>query len=243
MSQTLLVGCSYLSRLTYRLHDDDLHINGKKYKILASPGSGNQAISARVLYEVSQQTYDRVIVLWSGVNRLDFPVSDELNNTYPKNSSGNWVSRCPVGSAVWFHSGGILGTGPTEKSATPEALKQFFQTQYLGTTSGSKYLSELTLMSIATTQSVLDKMKIPYQMGFIYNAYKPAAKDPNEHTLGKLDRSSPLFRLIDWYSFTQYQPPYEWAKQNNKLEADHFHPTRNAMIEWFRLGFDIDLTV
>lgn len=231
--RTLIVGCSFVSRLTYRF-DTDLPVNAQKYHVIDNSGAGNTALAACVLQAVSEQKYERVIVLWTGVNRLDQPMSSNLGI-----SNRSMISQ--TGNILWHHSGGKLGAG-VEVGAS-SVLKNIFYEQYLYAENNKQYLSDLTLMSIASVQGVLVKQGIPYQMGFIYNAYKPAAKDPNEHTLGKLDRSSPLFRLIDWYSFTQYQPPYEWAKQNNKLEADHFHPTRNAMIEWFRLGFDIDLTV
>ena len=87
MNKTLIVGCSFVARLTYRLSDDDYHVNAQKYTILSSPGSGNQALAARTIYELSQNKYDQVVVLWSGINRLDFPVSAELNKTYPKNKT------------------------------------------------------------------------------------------------------------------------------------------------------------
>lgn len=241
MSRTLIVGCSFVARLTYRLNDDDYHVNAKKYNILSSPGSGNQAIAARTIYEISQNDYDQVVILWSGINRLDFPVSEELNRTYPENKPDAWISRCHVGSMVWFHSGGILGSGPGELSATPEPLKRFFQTQYLGTTSGSRYLSELTLLSILSTQATLEKRKIPYQMGFIYDTQKSIPLETEEHSHGRLSHDSPLHSQVDWTKFTKFESPYEWAKQQRRLENDNYHPTRNAMIEWFRLAMNIDL--
>lgn len=241
MEKTLLVGCSFLARLTYRLSDSDLHVNAKKYNVLASPGSGNQSIAANTIYEVSQNHYNRVMVLWSGINRLDFPVSAELNKTYPENKEGAWISRCSVGSMVWFHSGGMLGSGPGELSATPEPLKRFFQTQYLGTTSGSKYLTELTLLSILSTQAVLEKNKIPYQMGFIYDTQKSIPIETEEHSHGVMYKDTPLYNAVDWKKFTRFEAPYEWAKKNNTLESDNYHPTRNAMIEWLKLAADIDV--
>jgi len=81
MSKTLLVGCSFVDRLTYRLNNDDYHIDAKRYQVLSSPGTGNQAIAARTIYQLSQDTYDQVVVMWSGINRLDFPISQELQKT------------------------------------------------------------------------------------------------------------------------------------------------------------------
>ncbi len=240
MARTLLVGCSFLARLTYRLSEDDYHVNAQKYNVLASPGSGNQALAARTIYEVSQNSYDQVVVLWSGINRLDFPISQELQKTYPSNSEELWTACCSVGSMAWYHSGGICGSG-TGESATPEPLRQFFRTQYLGTTSGSKYLTELSLLGVLSTQTVLDKMKIPYQMGFIYDTQKSIPIETEEHSHGLMYRDTPLYSAVDWAKFTRFESPYEWAKRNKRLENDNYHPTRNAMVEWFKLAMDIDL--
>ena len=237
MTRTLLVGCSFLARLTYRLQDDDLHVNAHRYQILASSGSGNQALAARTIYQVARESYDQVVVLWSGINRLAFSISQELQKTYSTNST--WAACCPVGSMVWYHSGGMLGSG-TEEHTAPATLAKFFKTQYLGTSSGSLYLSELTLLNILSTQGVLEKLKIPYQMGFIYDTQRQLL-DSQEHFHGVMDCNTPLYSAVDWTKFTRFEPPYEWAKQRKLLENDHYHPTRNAMIEWFRLAMNIDL--
>lgn len=240
MSKTLLVGCSFLARLTYRLSNDDYHVNAQKYTVLASPGSGNQAIAARTIYEVTQNKYDQVVVLWSGINRLDFPISQELQKTFPPTRENLYAACCPVGSMAWYHSGGILGSG-TGESATPDPLKQFFRTQYLGTTSGSKYLTELTLLSILSTQAVLDKANIPYQMGFIYDTQHSIPGEQEEHSHGIMYKDTPLYNAVDWTKFTRFDSPYEWAKRTNRLESDQYHPTRNAIIDWFQLAMNIDL--
>jgi hypothetical protein len=241
MSQTLLVGCSFLERLNFRLSNDDYHVNAKKYTVLASAGSGNQALAARTIYEVSQKKYDQVVVLWSGINRLDFPVSEELNRAYPENKPGYWVARCHIGSQVWFHSGGMLGLGTNDLTTTPEPIKKFFQTQYLGTESGSKYLTELSLLSILSTQAVLDKAKIPYQMGFIYDTQRSILGEQQEHSHGMMYKDTPLCNAVDWTKFTRFESPYEWAKRVSRLEQDNYHPTRNAIIDWFKLAMNIDL--
>lgn len=239
MTQTLLVGCSFLARLTYRLSKDDLHINAKNFKILASPGSGNQALAARTIYEVSQEHYDQVAVIWSGINRLDFPISEELQRTYPVNVD-QWAAGCNIGSMAWYHSGGMLGSG-TGDSGTPEPVRQWFRTQYLGTVSGSLYLTDLSLLAIASCQAVLEQKKIPYQMAFIYDTQRSIPMEQEEHSHGVMDKSSPLYNLINWRKFTTFESPYEWAKRLGRLENDNYHPTRNAIIDWFRLAMNIDL--
>jgi hypothetical protein len=36
--------------------------------------------------------------------------------------------------------------------------------------------------------------------------------------------------------------PYEWAMRREQLEGDQYHPTRNAMIDWFREQMGVDIT-
>ena len=240
MPATLLVGCSFLARLTYRMSDTDLAIDAKKYHVLASSGSGNQAIAARTIYQLSEHQYDHVIVLWSGINRVDFPISCDLHKTYPPNTKNQWTAYCSVGSMAWYHSGGILGTG-TQNSHTPKSIKKFFQTQYLGAAANSCYLTDLSLLSIISTQAVLDSRDQSYQMAFIYDTQRNTFNHEQEHSFGCMDTSSPLYNMINWKKFCRFEAPYEWAKMSGKLETDQLHPTRNAMIEWFRLAMNIDL--
>jgi hypothetical protein len=240
MARTLLVGCSFLDRLNYRLNHDDYHINAKKYHVLASCGSGNQAIAARTIYQMSQDNYDHVIVVWSGINRLDFPISQELDRTYKPNTETNWVAKCGIGSMVWHHSTGMLGH-VTQRSATPEPLHQFFRTQYLGTEPGSRYLTDLSLLSIISTQAVLEKTTKSYQMAFIYDTQQSSLNDIEQQSHGAMDTTSPLYNMVDWKAFTRFESPYEWSKRSLRLESDNYHPTRNAMIDWFNLAMNIDL--
>jgi hypothetical protein len=240
MRKTLLVGCSFVDRLNYRLNNDDYHIDAKKYQVLSSPGSGNQAIAARTIYQLSQDTYDQVVVVWSGINRLDFPISQALQKTYPPVRDNLWPASCGAGSMAWYHSGGICGSG-TGESATPEPLRQFFRTQYLGAESGSTYLTEMTLLSIISCQAVLEKLGVSYQMAFIYDTQRSIPQEIHEHCHGIMDATSPLYFMVNWKKFTRFDSPYEWAKQHNRLETDQYHPTRNAMIDWFRLAMNIDL--
>jgi hypothetical protein len=234
-----MIGCSFMSRLQAR-YNGDMGINAAKYHVLASPGTGNQAIAARAMHQLSQQHYDHVVVLWSGINRVDFPVSEELQRTQHNNPDGDWVASCNIGNMAWYHSGGFLGTGVF--GAVPDPVQIFMRAQYLGSEPNSQYLSELTLMSIVNLQSLLVARGISYKMAFIYNTEHGDIGCREEHAHGKLDRTSSLNNLVDWSKFNMNSNPYEWAKHQDRLESDQYHPTRNAMIEWFKEHMSIDMT-
>jgi len=232
MSCTLLVGCSFLSHLNL----ENVHlINSDKYTILASPGAGNQAIAAQAIYEVCRTQYDQVVVIWSGINRVDIPIGAHLSRHYQAHGKGH-LYQWQIGNMSWFHSGGMLG----DTKQTPNAIKNFLQIQYMSEADQNQYLTELSLLSIVSTQAVLNQRKIPYQMGFIYDV-KSTEYDRFENCHGTIDQQTPLYHSVDWTKFTDYTSPYVWARDHNRLKEDGYHPTNDAMIDWFRLAMNIDL--
>jgi len=224
LSKILIAGCSYVHKLKF-----DERINHSQYSIHGSPGAGNQAIAARVIYELAQQNFDQVIVLWSGVNRLDMPVPLPLHRTFDY----NFVDV--VGSIAWYHSGGIGCSG--QSAEAPRTVKQYFDTLYVG--ADQDYLSELTLHSILSVQTLLKDQNIPYKMCFIYDIHSSC---PGQHEVshGTLSKTSPVYAQIDWSSFGA-EPPWEWATSQNRLDQTEYYPTRDAFFDWFREQMNIDL--
>ena len=242
--KTLIVGCSFCSTLgeqrpeQWQLHPD--------VTVASTSGTGNQAIAARVLYECSQNTYNRVIVIWTGINRLDLIVPRTLHETYPGAQEGSpgYSYYTPLKSEVWYHSGGF-GAGWYWDDRCPTDIKQYFKTQYL--TATPQYMSDITLSSIANTQNLLTVSNINYDMSFIYDIHRDYRTDKSrrlENVLGRLVSDSPYYDLVNWNKIKTKNTAYEWATQNpSRLESDTFHPTRNAMREWIDLTFGLDIAV
>lgn len=237
--KTLIVGCSFCSTLgeqkpnNWKLNPD--------ISVRATSGTGNQAIAARVAYECAQNNYDRVIVIWTGINRLDTAITRDLHETFP----GAWegtprYSFCtPLGRTIWYHSGGQAGSWTWDK-ACPQDIRQIFKTQYLG--ADSVYLTDISLLNILNTQNLLDRLGVDYQMGFIYNPFADYIQTKHEHYFGTVNKNSPYFSLVDWQKINTELTAFEWAEQQrDRLESDQLHPTRNAMKEWVKLAFNIDL--
>jgi len=240
---TLIVGCSFVQNL----NDSRNNVNRQNWHTVGTSGSGNQAIAAQVINQCSQQNYKEVIVLWSGINRLDFPIGKSLHDIMPKDSDNypDYSYYTIINDIVWYHSGGFMLSGTSDKS--PPWFRNWCQTQYKS--ASSKYLTELSLLSIIQTQSFLQARNIPYKMSFIYDIdYDYERHYSKNHSgcyvepgCGKIDRSSKLIDLVDWSAFTTHQPPYEFAREIHQLE-DGFHPRFPAMNEWFKRVFSIDLT-
>jgi len=240
---TLIVGCSFVKNL----NNPEYSVNLDRWTLAGSSGSGNQAIAARVLHECAQKNYREVIVIWSGINRLDFPVGLSWHRAMPLDSEGypKYSYYSVMGDVVWYHSGGYMLSGCSSDS--PDWFRNWCKTQYKS--SSPRYLTDLSLQCIIQTQSFLKSQSIPYKMSFIYDIdfdYERHFTDGHrgcyiEPGCGKMDKSSDLVNLVNWSNFTSHCPPYEYAKSIDQLE-DGFHPTGPAMIDWFNRALNIDLT-
>lgn len=225
MSKTLIAGCSYVHKLKF-----DPKVNRDRFDIWGSPGSGNQAIAARVAHQVTTNQYQKVLVLWSGVNRLDAPIGLNLHETF------NYRYFDCVGPVAWYHSGGIGVSG--QSSEAPKMIKQYFDTMYLG--ADQDYLSELTLQNILAVQSLLQVRNIDYQMSFIYDVSSKRVEQ-HENSHGYLTTDSKLYSCVDWTKFCS-QAPWNWAVDRYCVEENEYYPTAEAFRQWFQEQMQVDLT-
>lgn len=239
--KTLIVGCSFCTTLgeqksgQWQLSPD--------VTVQATSGTGNQAIAARVLYECSRSHYNRVIVIWTGINRLDTVITRALHETYPGalDSRPEYNFCTPLEGSVWYHSGGQAGSWTWDKTC-PRDIQQIFKTQYLG--ADSRYLTDSSLSNIVLTQSFLQSRGIEHDMSFIYNPFADYSETPYDHCFGTINQTSAYFDLINWQEIKLENTAFEWAKsQEFAMESDTLHPTRNAMRTWIDLTFGIDIAV
>lgn len=256
IERTLLIGCSYLDvGMRQPLPPWD-KINYRKFLFKEMVAAGNRAIAAKVKYEVSQSNYEHVVVLWSGINRIDVPVSvaqfENLPNTY------KFINR--IGDQVWYLSGGICGSWQ-QGDDCPDYIKSVFREEFLRQTPRSA--SDTTLKSIVDTQEFLEQRGQSYSMSFIYDIHadynnnldvignkfpRTTAVDrwPNwlalEHCLGQVDTQSPWYDQVDWTKFSAEKTPYEYCADRDMLEKDKFHPSKDGLKRWFETQMDICLT-
>lgn len=256
INRTLLVGCSYLDvGMRHPIPPWD-KINYRKYLFKEMVAAGNKAIAAKVKYEISQSNYEHLIVLWSGINRIDVPVSatafGSLPNTY------KFIN--PIGDQVWYLSGGICGSWQ-QGDDCPDYVKSIFREEFLHQTQRSA--SDDTLKAIVDTQEFLEQHGQSYTMSFIYDIHadyndklditgnkfpRATAVDrwPEwlalEHCLGKIDTQSEWYDRVNWEKFPANQTPYEYCSERNMLEPDKFHPTKDGLKQWFQTQLDIYLT-
>jgi hypothetical protein len=239
---TLIVGCSFFSSLTGN-NPDQWQLR-PDIQVRATSGTGNQAMAARVLYEISQHNYDRVLVCWTGINRLDTVITRQLHETFPGAWEGcpNYSFCTPLsGPVIWYHSGGEAGSWTWDTSC-PRPIREIFRHSYIG--ADSMYYSDISLSSITVCQSVLNHRRISNQMSWIYDPFEDYSNTKFGHALGQINKDSCYFSTVDWSNINTLFTPWEWAQKNPvRFESDLFHPTRDAMREWIKLAFDLDIAV
>jgi hypothetical protein len=226
MSRVLVVGCSFFGAV---------ECNNSSIKIIGKPGAGNQLISEIVINELATNSYNEVYVVWSGINRLDTPIGLDLHKTFV-NSDYMFLHR--LNDTVWYSSGGISASG--SGNDCPSEIRKLFRTQYIG--ANSQYLTNLTLSSIISVQSLLTANHIPYRMAFIYDVNNQIY-DVSwlSNVLGVIDWSDPLHKLINWNKIQTDNTPYEWCKNRNLLMEDNFHPTVEGITRWLLENFELDI--
>lgn len=232
---TLIAGDSFIFALSPAESPD---IDSNKYVISGSPGAGNQSIAAAVLHECSKTSYKKVIVVWSGIKRLDFPIGKRLHDTFPKDKNGKnlYPYYKQLDDVVWYHSGGFGMSGMS--NTCPAILRDWFDKQYLS--SDDNYLTTLSLQSIVQTQSFLQANHIPFKMSFIYDVDADYSDTSINRSCGQIVRSNCLNTLIDWNNFASVTP-YEYSKNLNQISQDGFHPETKSLINWFNTYMDINL--
>ena len=270
MNRVLIAGCSFAgivnrkSELRWvtpgvinKQSDPLPSIDTERFQFFGDDAAGNRAIAARVKHQLFRDKYNHVVVMWTGINRVDVPIERKTHVRTPNNYQ--YVSV--LENWAWYFSGGICGSWQFD-SECPAMVKSQFRDQYLHQTFRSA--TDTTLAAILETQELLDSRKINYTMCFIYDIHQSyddvVDKVTNtrqrslgfdrwpqwlalEHCLGKIDPTSSLYSMINWNKFTAPIPPYEYCLAKNLLQIDEFHPTISGMVEWFdtQMGFNITI--
>lgn len=234
MKRILVVGCSFVGLLKPQTKKLSVQYPDLQFDICGMSAAGNQAISAMVFAKLSRIRYDAVVVLWSGINRIDIPLGKNVHESLYYTQGTPCFSQ--VGTNYWYHSGGF-GCGGVF-SPTPKFLIEYFENQYKEP--GREYLSDLSLQQIIGTHALIQSLSIPCYNSFIYDIHADydleidkLFKHSLDYTLGQVAKNSTLHPLLSTTSLHFNNTPYEWARDSGNLGDDEFHPTPQAMYNWF----------
>lgn len=210
-------------------------------KNLAEPAAGNQYICdsiIRHIIENSNVKYDQVLVMWSGVSRLDYltsledPAWEALYNSY---GFYRRVDSSPSKLGYIF-SGGQVGTWHLNPIA-----KKMFQEMYK--VSNPLSLASINIMEMIKLKNFLENKKIPYKfMSYVnYWGDQEYVSKNGDFGVGKFSEINNLLLDLDWSQWifldNKRNGIYELAIKNNNFQEDGFHPGDATQEEWAKLVY------
>ena len=203
-------------------------------KTVAEAAAGNQYIADSVIRNVSEERPDHVIVMWSGVSRLDYltsladPAWDALYDSY------GFYRRLPGNRLGYIFSGGRMGTW----FKNPVAHKMFNEMYKVSSDTSLGYIN---LMEIVKTQNYLKAQGIPYHfMSYVnyWNDQPQVSRNGDFGVMGNRDLE-PLVNAIDFdrwiFSDLEKNGLYELSIARNDFQADGFHPGNSTQEAWAKI--------
>lgn len=205
-----------------------------KIRSLAEPAAGNQYIADSIVRGVLEERPDHVLVMWSGVSRLDYltsledPAWNELFDSY------GFYRRLPGSKLGYIFSGGKMGTWFKH----PVAHKMFNEMYKV---SSDTSLGAINLMEIVKTQQFLKSQNIPYHFMSYVNYWTDQPHVSRNGDFGVLGNRD-LEQLVNAIDFSQWifadenkNGLYEQAIKNNDFQDDKFHPGNKTQEDWASL--------
>ena len=202
---------------------------------LAEPGAGNLYISNSIVDEISKhpKRYDMVLIMWSGVSRLDFltdltnPGWEDLFVDY------NFYRRVPnaTNKLGYIFSGGNMGVW--YQNATG---RRIFNELYK--VSGNISLAYSNLIEIVKCQEFLKSRNMPYRfMSYVNYWTTEGYMSPNgDFGVLAFPELKALIAQIDFsrwiFSDDKRNGIYEMAKSAEDYHGDRFHPGAETNRRW-----------
>jgi hypothetical protein len=188
---------------------------------LAVAGAGNTYIHETTVSELSQRSYDLVLIKWTDFDRLDLRVNNPVlfsslrytSQAQSKKDPNNFLSNVVIDTDFiqqdWIFSGEYRQSKINDPGGNVDTL--FGQHNF----SSPMIQLENSLIKIISLQGVLKSLGIPYRFLF----YKP---------LTGQRRFPNLFKLIDWQNVFNDPHLFSLAHDNNWWDHSIQHPTVEA---------------
>lgn len=201
---------------------------------LAEPAAGNLYICDSVIRNTLQERPDQVLVMWSGVSRLDYltsledPAWDELFDSY------GFFRRLPDGKLGYIFSGGKMGTWFKH----PVAHKMFYEMYKV---SSDLSLATINLIEMIKLQEYLKGRGIPYKFMSYINYWKSEGVPEfnGDFSLTDIPEIQFLIEQIDWsnwiFADDQKACVFDLALANNDFLSDGIHPAKRTHAQWAQL--------
>lgn len=196
-------------------------------KNLAQANAGNRYIAQSVQLELLNHAheFDIVLVMWSGLQRLDIMINDWVYDALDSHHT------CVDGMYCYSH----LGDAYSHKHA-PSLVRNTAKSIFQITNEEINACN--SLLEMINLQNLLEINKIDYRFMSYVNYWNTESKLPNlNFGIYKYPSCQQLAKKINFDKFLFYNDSmdgfYEFAEQNNMIDtSDHFHPSRQAHQEW-----------
>tara|TARA_B100001564_G_scaffold321427_1_gene300030 strand:- start:121 stop:870 length:750 start_codon:yes stop_codon:yes gene_type:complete len=186
--------------------------------------AGNSYIANKIYETVDDSDNSVVIVMWSGIDRIDMAVSKMEFDYFDKNTIKD----------NWLHSGGKF---PFDNSKSKDGYwLNYYKTYH---TEEDSYLQ--TLQHIIGAQEFLSNRKIPY----LFLTYKDIFTDRYR----KYKRAKNLENQVNWDKFHfpdlwcggEFGGEYEWVRDNNLTwKEDNEHPSSESHRKFAEYLYNLD---
>jgi hypothetical protein len=190
---------------------------------LAQSGAGNTYIRQSTMVELSQRTYDLVLIMWSGLERFDVQVEDidffktPYTSKY-QSSQNDWPEKIviPINDQDYVEKNWVFGVGYIKRDSflkTNDLFPGFYK--YLG----QEEHVRRSMLDMICLQDFLRVRNLDYAFSF-YQDYMPALQSQQD-----------LWSMIDHSKLV----PGDLNSLSHKLESfdlDGIHPGTAAHDTW-----------
>jgi len=199
---------------------------------LAQSGTGNTYIHESTVSELAKRPYNFVVIMWTGIHRIDLKVADidlfseskyTSNYQYQQN---DWKEKTiyPINDQDYVEKNWAFGCGHINGE---RALRQSKCFDGIYRYVGLEQFVDGLLIKMISLQNTLKQMKIPYLFTF-YNDYEK-----------ELTANPTLYNMLDHTRIYNEENIANISKKNNWVDPDNahtaLHPGPTAHRHWATL--------
>ena len=194
---------------------------------LSCSSAGNTYIHEATVNALSMKTFDIVVVMWSGLTRIDTKVADidSFDNSFYTSkfasAHNDWPSKItqPVDDQDFVDKDWVFGLG--EQNQDPVIYKSKLFNGFYRHLNFSQFIFHF-LIKLISLQNTLKTLKVPY----IFLFYQPYQN--------KLQQFPNLCNLIDWDNVYIEKNIFDLAKINNDIDTTN-HPGTLTHKQWAKI--------
>ena len=195
---------------------------------LSQAGAGNTYIHETTVAEVTQRSYDFVVVMWTGIHRVDYKVSNIQEFSESKYTSqyqhqqNDWPGKIihPVNDQDYVEKNWVFGCGHVNNELALKRSK-IFDSVYKHV--GYPQFIDSLLIKMISLQNTLKQMQIPYLFTF-YEDYNH-----------ELKTNTNLYSMLDQTQMYSEENINSIANTNKWFDSDNIHPGLIAHQTWANL--------